>query len=89
MHIQADSGAIDPVATRETARGVPIRETATPRRGIGHVAANGTNTDNYGGRVILGVTNAGTNVRMAMHIADVERPLASAYRVMQAGNNTV
>ena len=48
VRVQVGSGAIDTVAPREVAAGLPIRETRAAKTGLGYVAANGSEIETYG-----------------------------------------
>ncbi len=50
MRIQIDSGATDPVGTKEIAKAFEMKATTMFRRGIGCVAADGSSIKNYGRR---------------------------------------
>ena len=63
------------------AEGIPIRKTKAAAMGVGYVAANGSKIENYGERVLKGVTDDGPGVAMAVQVADVKRPLGSVYRM--------
>ena len=89
VNIQVDSGAIDTLAPKGVAVGVPIREAKAAKLKMGYVAAKGTKIENHGERVLKGVTDEGLGVKMEMQVADVKRSLASVYRMKQAGNGVV
>ena len=89
IRMQVDSGAIDTVIPKDMGVSVPLRPTLASKLGIDYVAANGTKIGNHGERMIRGVTDEGRNVKMAMQVADVNKPLGSVYRMNQAGNKVV
>ena len=50
VRVQVDSGAIDSVAPKAVAAGLPVRVTKAAKAGLGYVAANGSRIENYGER---------------------------------------
>jgi hypothetical protein len=71
VRVQIDSGAIDTVGPKEFARACEMKETEMSKRGIGHVAANGSSIKNYGEKNIVGYTDDGGSVSMRVQRADV------------------
>ena len=89
IRMQVDSGAIDTVVPKDMGASVPMKPTLVSKLGIDYVAANGTKIGNHGEWMIRGVTDEGSSVKMAMQVADVNKPLGSVYRMNQAGNKVV
>ena len=86
---QMDSGAVDTVVPRETARAFAVRPTEMSKRGIGFIAANGSKISNYGEKKVIGWTDEGMCMGMRMTCADVKKPLCSVYRMNMGGNVVV
>ena len=86
IKITADSGAVDHVAPRSLAKGVPICETKASRQGVHYIAANGSEIRNEGEKKICGYTDNGKPINMTWQIAGVKKPLASIGRICDAGN---
>ena len=89
VRVQVDSGAIDSVAPKAVAAGLPVRVTKAAKAGLGYVAANGSRIENYAERVIRGTMDDGESAAMAFQISDVKRPLGSVFRMNQAGTKAV
>ena len=75
MHV--DSGATDAVMVKEIGSQFVVKETQSSKKGVGYIAANGSNVENYGERVVKGFTGEGCAVSMAMRVAGVKRTLGS------------
>ncbi len=54
MSVQIDSGAIDTVGPKETARAFEVEETEMSKRDVGYVAADGSSSENHGERKTVG-----------------------------------
>ncbi len=89
VSIKLDSGAFDWVFNPATASAFAIEETTSSERGLNYVAANGSAINNYGQRRIKGFTGDWAPVEAAVQVADVKRNLASAMKIMKAGNRIV
>ena len=87
--VKLDSGAFDWVFNPETARAFKLEETEASKNGLDYAAANGTPIANYGQRVIKGVTGDWAPIHSAVQVAEVKRNLASAMRIVNAGNRIV
>ncbi len=75
-----DSGAINRVGPKETARAFETKETAMSKRGVGFVAASGSRIKSYGEKKIIGYTEDGE--RMSPRIrADVKKVLGSVHKM--------
>ena len=89
VKITADSGAVDHVAPRSLAKGVPVEETKASRMGVHYIAANGSEIKNEGEKQIKAFTDKGLPINMTWQIAGVKKPLASIGRICDAGNVAV
>ncbi len=72
VRIQIYSGAVDTVGPKEIAKAFEMKETATGRRGIGHVAANVSAIKNYGEKKIIGYAEDGEGTSLRIQCADVK-----------------
>ena len=89
VRIQVDSGAIDTVGPKSMAGAFRMRETEMSRKGIGFVAANGSEIKNYGEKLIVGYTDEGGAVSMKVQCADVKKVLCSVHKMNMGGNVVV
>jgi hypothetical protein len=89
IRVQIDSGAIDTVGPKEIARAFEMKETLMSKRGIGFIAANGSNIKNYGEKKIVGYTDDGEGVSLRIQCADVKKVLGSAHKMNLGGNVVV
>ncbi len=56
------------------------------KRGIGYIAAIGSNIANYGEKKFAGYIGDGERVRLIIQRADVKKALGSVYKVNTGGN---
>ncbi len=77
------------VFSPQSAQAFPLKATEASRKGLHFTAANGTVIHNYGQRDVNGYAGDWCSISHAAHIADVKRNLASAMRIMNAGNRIV
>ena len=89
VRVQMDSGAVDTVVPKDTARAFAIKPTEMSKKGIGFIAANGSKISNYGEKKVIGWTDEGAGMSMRMTCADVKKPLCSVYRMNLGGNVVV
>ena len=75
--------------TPETAKAFELKPTVSSKAGLNYAAANGTEIKNHGQRIIRGLTGDWVPVESAAQIAEVKRNLASAMRIVKAGNKIV
>ena len=87
--IKLDYGAFDWVFNPATASAFAIEETDNSKKGLNYVAANGSAIKNYGQRRIKGFAGDWAPVEAAVQVAEVKRNLASAMKIMKAGNRIV
>ena len=89
VRVQVDSGAVDTVVPKETAKAFAIKPTDMSKKGIGFIAANGSKIANHGEKKVSGWTDEGAGMSMRMTCADVKKPLCSVYRMNLGGNVVV
>jgi hypothetical protein len=89
IRVQIDSGAIDTVGPKEIARAFEMKETAMSKKGIGFIAANGSNITSYGEKQIVGYTDDGEGVSLRIQRADVKKVLGSVHKMNLGGNVVV
>ena len=87
--VKLDSGACDWVFNPGTANAFPLQETEGSKNGINFAAANGTPIANFGQRSLKGVTSDWCPIEADVQVAEVKRNLASAMRIVKAGNRIV
>ncbi len=87
--IKLDSGAFDWVFSPATASAFATEETADSKKRLSYVAAKGRPIKNYGQRRIKGFTGDWATVEAAVQFAEVKRNLASAMKIIKAGNRIV
>ena len=81
-----DSGAVDHVVTKDTAKAFKTVETPMSKAGIGFTAANGTRINNYGAKKLNGVTQP-DGFNMKVQVTDAKRNLASFPKMVEEGND--
>ena len=79
------SGAVHTVGPPTIANAFPLQETIASRNGENYVAANGTDIENYGQRIINGLDQMGNNITMPMQVANVDKLLVAAKELTKAG----
>ena len=87
--VKLDSGAFGWVFNPETAQAFEIQETESSKKGQHFTAANGSEIQNYGKRVIKGFTGDWIPIESTVQVAEVKRNLAGAMRIMKSGNRIV
>ncbi len=83
---QIDSGAIDTVGPRYVAKAFEMKETEMSRRGIRHIAANGSSVEKNGEKKIADNTDDGESVSTRVLCADVKTVLCSADKTSMGAN---
>ena len=89
IKVSLDSGAVDTVTPPSTAKYFPIQETDSSRNGIHYRAANGTKIHNHGARIVRGISKDFKEMNLVMNVADVQKTLASAFQIVNAGNKII
>ena len=84
-----DSGACETVFKPEAAQAFELQETEASKNGLNFTAANGSEIKNYGKREIKGFTGDWCPIQQTVQIAEVKRNLASAIKIVKAGNRIV
>ena len=79
----------DQVHFEEAGKAFEIDETQASKNGWYYSAANGSPIKNYGQRSLTGFTDEGFPMEAAVQIAEVKRNLASAMKIVKAGNRIV
>ena len=87
--VKVDSCSVDNCAPKTTCQAFKLRQTEASKAGLKYRAANGSPINNYGERLVKGVTDDGQKTSMAFQIADVRTPLASVYQIVKAGNRVI
>ena len=89
IKVSLDSGAVDTVTPPNTAKYFPIQETNSSKAGIHYRAANGTKIHNHGARHVRGISKDFKEMNLVMNVADVQKTLASAFQIVNAGNKVI
>ena len=89
MPVKLDSGAFDWVFNPKTAQAFELKETESSKAGLNYTAANGSTIQNYGQRTLKGYSEDNVPLEVAVQVAEVKRNLASAMKIMKAGNRIV
>jgi hypothetical protein len=87
--VKLDSGAFDWVFNPKSAQAFKLEETESSKAGLNFTAANGSEIKNYGQRTLKGYSGDNVPVEAPVQVAEVKRNLASAMRIMKAGNRIV
>ena len=83
----ADSGAIDHVVTKETAKHIPTTSTVASRNGMYFVGANGARIRNFGQKHFTGTNVNKVPLKMSPQVADVRQNLGSIPKLMDQDND--
>ncbi len=86
VRVKFDSGAFDVVGPEDISKALKLKETATSKKGVGYVAANGSNVTNFGEKRVVGHTDAGDGLSMRIQRADVKKALGSVHEMSMVGN---
>ena len=90
IEFAVDSGASETVMGEDMAKYVPTKPSDASRRGVMYEVGNGERIPNLGEKVIRGVTDGEGYVRsITAQICDVNKPLLSVHKLVQAGNTVV
>ena len=81
-----DSGAARSVCPRKFGDQFEVRPTLESRRGDGFQTATGKRVPNLGGRVVKGLTEAGSGISMRYAVADVQSALDSISQICDGGS---
>ncbi len=76
MRVQRDPGATVTAGPKDIAKALEMKETEMSERDIGYVAANGSSSENYGEKKIVGYTDDGDGVSTRAQHADVKKALS-------------
>ena len=87
--VKLDTGACDWVFTPEASKAFPLLETPNSSNGINDKGANGSEIANYGEMMISGYTGDYVPLTVGAQIVEVQRNLASGFKIMVAGNKIV
>ena len=87
--LTVDSGASETVMSADTLPGVPIREGLASKRGVEYEVANGTRIPNEGEKEFKACMQDGGTRTIKAQICDVNKPLLSVKRIVDAGNRVV
>jgi hypothetical protein len=84
-----DSGAVDHVINKESAKAFKLHETPASKAGIGFRAANNTLIKNYGEKRLTGFTDKNDDFSMNVQVTDVKRNLASFNKMVEQGKDVI
>ena len=90
IEFAVDSGASETVVSDTMLNSVPTVPNAASRRGVMYEVANGERIANLGEKQIRGFTDGeGLQRRITAQVCDVNKPLMSVSKLVQAGNTVV
>ena len=89
IDMAVDSGATESVVGEEMLTNVEIKEGEATRRGVQYEVASGSLIPNLGEKKFVAVDEQGVERSMTVQVCDVNKPLLSAHKIVQAGNKVV
>ena len=90
LDLAVDSGASETVIPEEAVKSVRIKPSEASRRGVKYEVANGEQIPNLGEKAFNGITDSeGLTRGVTAQVCDVNKPLLSVNRLVQAGNTVV
>ena len=84
-----DSGATETVVKRGDLEFIETKEGAPYKRGVKYGMADGSELDNEGEKDFEGVTEEGILKKIKAQVCNVNQPLLSVRKVVEAGNRVV
>ena len=84
-----DSGAVDHVVSKDTAKAFKVHPTIASKAGINFRAANGGVIKNFGQKQLYGFTNENDEFRTNVQVTDAQRNLASFGKMVKQGNDVI
>ena len=89
IELAVDSGASETVIPEDTVRAAKLCPSEASKRGVQYEVANGARIANLGQKTFSGVTEAGLVRGVTAQVCDVNKPLLSVHKLVQAGNTVV
>ena len=89
IQFYVDSGATETVVGEGMLLDVETKEGTAKKRGIQYEVANGSRLPNLGEKVFVGESTEGIKRQIRAQVCDVNKPLLSVSRIMNAGNRVV
>ena len=89
IELAVDSGASETVIPDGTVKSVQLTPSDASKRGVQYEVANGERIPNLGQKSFQGITLDGQRRGITAQVADVNKPLMSVTRLVQAGNTVV
>ena len=89
ISILIDSGSTETVAPKDILEGYELISTDWSEAGKGYSAANGSEIQNLGEKVVKGQTATGMWCSMKFQVCSVTKPLGSVSRMCQAGSRVI
>ena len=89
IELAVDSGASETVIPEDMVRAASLQPSDASKRGVQYEVANGARIANLGQKSFNGVTDAGVVRSVTAQVCDVNKPLLSVHRLVQAGNTVV
>jgi len=89
IDMAVDSGATESVIGEEMLMNVEMKEGEATRRGVQYEVASGSLIPNLGEKKFMAVDEQGVERRMTVQVCDVNKPLLSVHKIVQAGNEVV
>ena len=87
--IAVDSGATETVISEDMLTSIDIVEGECRKKGVEYEVADGTMIPNLGEKRFIAATENGVLRRMTAQVCEVNKPLLSVKRILQAGNRVV
>ena len=89
IEMVVDSGASQSVVNEEQLSGVETLEGKAKKMGVQYEVADGTLIPNLGEKKYIAVSDTGVARHMKSQVCEVNKPLLSVHRCVQAGNKVV
>ena len=84
-----DSGASETVIGVDMLSAVELREGPAKKRGVEYEVANGVRTPNLGEKKFIGTSDEGISRQIVAQVCDVNKPLLSVRKMVNAGSRVI
>ena len=89
VEFAVDSGATETVIGEDVLKSVTKIEGAAYKRGVKYEVANGVRIPNLGEKRFIGYSEDGQSREITAQVCDVNKPLLSVSKIVNAGNRVV
>ena len=89
IEMTVDSGASKTVIGVDMINSVELRDGPAKRRGVAYEVANGVRIPNLGEKRFVGTSDEGISRQIVAQVCDVNKPLLSVRKMVNAGNRVI